>query len=146
MTSSTMMISSVTRFAPVVLVAAGIALACVLAAPNPAPACPDGDGAGSGPGGGGEDPAKDDEFVRRFQEAQQLFGGAGYPRPAVPGYGTISKAFAAATAICPSCSIFENDAGRPVAVFLFGPKKDARELANEVFVDNDNPNILGGFD
>ncbi len=29
---------------------------------------------------------------------QQLFIGAGYPRPATPGYGTISKAFAAATA------------------------------------------------
>lgn len=29
---------------------------------------------------------------------QQLFAGAGYPRPATPGYGTISKAFAVATA------------------------------------------------
>jgi len=28
--------------------------------------------------------------------AQQLFGGAGFPRPATPGYGTISKAFSKA--------------------------------------------------
>jgi multiple sugar transport system substrate-binding protein len=28
--------------------------------------------------------------------AQQLFVGAGFPRPAMPGYGTISKAFAKA--------------------------------------------------
>lgn len=28
--------------------------------------------------------------------AQQLFGGAGFPRPATPGYGTISKAFSTA--------------------------------------------------
>lgn len=44
-------------------------------------------------------------------------------------------------------SIFENTRGRPVVVVLYGPRKEARNLAKEIFVDSANPSLqLEGFD